>query len=78
MNLRKRKHHRVSFHYWGWTARPFPLCLTVPGEPFLLTSLFIERDYRKVASHLPTNFPLNLTYTLRTHSTDLTASSKSY
>ena len=48
MNLRKRKTHGVSFHYWGWTARPFPLCLTVAGEPFLLTSLFIERDYRQV------------------------------
>ena len=49
MNLRKRKNHSVSFHYWGWTARPFPLRLTVVGEVFLLTSLFIERDYRNVA-----------------------------
>src|ERR1700688_3355401 len=49
MNLRKRKTHGVSFHYWGWTARLFPLCLAVVGEVFVLTSLFIERDYRKLA-----------------------------
>ena len=49
MNLRKRETHRVSFHCWGWTAGPFPLCLAVAGEAFLLTSLFIERDYRNVA-----------------------------
>src|SRR6202051_3622425 len=29
LNLRKRKHHRVSFHYWGWTIRPFSQGLTV-------------------------------------------------
>jgi hypothetical protein len=46
MNLRGRDTHRVSFHYWGWTARPFPLCLGVVGEVFVLTSPFIERDYR--------------------------------
>src|ERR1019366_6957263 len=49
MNLRKRENHRVSFHYWGWTARPFPLCLTVVGEAFVLTFPFIERRYRNVA-----------------------------
>src|SRR5713101_1270723 len=38
MNLRERDTHRVSFHYWGWTARPFPLCLAVVGEVFVLTS----------------------------------------
>jgi hypothetical protein len=60
MNLRGRKNHSVSSHYWGWTARPFPLCLPVVGEVFILTSLFIERDYRNVAqsqcgpeSHIP-------------------------
>src|ERR1019366_2259143 len=49
MNLRKRETHRVSPHYWGWTARPFLLCLTVVGEAFVLTSPFIERRYRNVA-----------------------------
>ena len=49
MNLRKRKIHRVSFHCWGWTARPFPRCLAVVGEAFVLTSPFIERDYRNMA-----------------------------
>src|SRR5260370_29808773 len=48
MNLRKRKTHSVSLHYWGWTARPFPLRFAVAGEVFVLTSLFIERDYRNV------------------------------
>ena len=48
MNLRKRETHRVSFHCWGWTARP-SLRLAVAGEVFVLTSLFIERDYRNVA-----------------------------
>ena len=46
MNLRGRKTHSVSFHYWGWTARPFPLCLAFVGEVFALTTAFIERDYR--------------------------------
>src|ERR1700719_488983 len=46
MNLGRRKNHRVSSHYLGWTARPFHPCLTVVGEVFLLTSLFIERRYR--------------------------------
>jgi len=50
MNLRKRKIHRVSFHCWGWTARPFSLCLAVAGEAFVLTSPFIERDSRKRAN----------------------------
>ena len=47
MSLRKRKTHRVSFHYWGWTAST--LCFAVAGEVFVLTSTFIERDYRNVA-----------------------------
>ena len=38
MNLRKRKIHRGSFQYGGWTARPFSLCLAVAGEEFVLTS----------------------------------------
>jgi len=45
MNVR-RKNHSVSLHYWGWTARPFLLRLTALGELFVLTSPFIERDYR--------------------------------
>jgi hypothetical protein len=49
MNLRKKKTHSVSFHYWGWTARPFSLRFAAAGEAFVLTSLFIERDYRKLA-----------------------------
>src|ERR1700686_4666864 len=48
MNLRKRKTHSVSFHSWGWTARPFPLRFAVAGEAFVLTSPFIERDYWKL------------------------------
>jgi hypothetical protein len=48
MNLQDRGTHRVSFHYWRWTARPFPLCLAVVGEVFVLTSPFTERDYRNV------------------------------
>jgi hypothetical protein len=48
MNLRKRKTHSVSFHGWGWTVRPFPLRFAVAGEAFVLTSPFIERDYRNV------------------------------
>jgi len=38
--------HIISSHNWGWTARPFHLRLTVVGEAFVLTSPFIERDYR--------------------------------
>src|ERR1035437_10193247 len=49
MNLRRKENHRVSLHYWGWTARPFPLCLTVAGKAFVLTSPFIERSYRNLA-----------------------------
>jgi len=49
MNLRKKKTHSVSFHDWGWTARPFSLRFAAAGEAFVLTSLFIERDYRNVA-----------------------------
>ena len=32
MNLRKRKTHSVSLHYWGWTARPFPCVLPSQGR----------------------------------------------
>ncbi len=46
MNLRQGKTHSVSLHYWGWTANN--LCFAVAGEVFVLTSLFIERDYRNV------------------------------
>ena len=53
MNLRKRKIHRGSFQYGGWTARPFSLCLAVAGEEFVLTSPFIERDYRNVRAQTP-------------------------
>jgi hypothetical protein len=60
MNLRRRKNHGVSFPYWGWTERQFSLRLTAVGEAFVLTSPFIERDYRNVAqssararSHIP-------------------------
>ena len=52
MNLWKKKTHSVSFHYWGWTANT--LCFAVAGEVFVLTSPFIERDYRNVASLLAT------------------------
>src|SRR6202035_5048875 len=48
MNLRARKTHSISFHYWGWMARPFPLRFAVAGEVFVLTSLFIERPYRQL------------------------------
>jgi hypothetical protein len=48
MNPRRRKTHSVSFQYWGWTARPFFLGLTVAGEVFALISPFIERGYRNV------------------------------
>jgi hypothetical protein len=55
MNLRESGNHRVSSHNWGWTARRFPPGLTVTGEAFVLTSPFIERDYRNVALwHLET------------------------
>ena len=55
MNLRRRKIHSVSFHYWGWTANT--LCFAVAGEAFVLTSPFIERDYRNVARRrLATHF----------------------
>ena len=48
MNLWKRKTHRVSSHYWGWTATT--LCFAAEGEAFVLTSPFIERDYRYVGT----------------------------
>ncbi len=50
MNPWARKTHSVSSPYWGWTARPFHLRLTAVAGAFLLTSLFIERAYRNVAS----------------------------
>ena len=46
MNLAERKDHSASSQYVGWTARPCSLRLPVAGEAFLLTSPFIERDYR--------------------------------
>jgi hypothetical protein len=46
MNLWSWIDHRVSLQYEGWTARPFSRCLTAAGEAFVLTSPFIERDYR--------------------------------
>lgn len=57
MNLRRRKNHSVSFHYWGWTARPFPLRFAVAGEVFVLTSSFIERGYRNVGLSECGNLP---------------------
>src|ERR1700680_3574344 len=65
MNLRKRKTHSVSFHSWGWTARPFPLRFAVAGEAFVLTSPFIERDSRNVARGLcrsESHIPISGTY----------------
>src|ERR1700676_917207 len=56
MNLRRRKTHSVSSHHSGWTARPFPLRLTAVGEVFVLTSPFIERDYRNVAQTREASF----------------------
>src|SRR5580700_2898744 len=50
MNLRKRKIHSVSCHYWGWTAKHLLFCRR--GEAFVLTSSFIERDYRNVETVL--------------------------
>ena len=44
MNPRKGKTHSVSLPHWGWTANT--LCFAVAGEAFVLTSPFIERDYR--------------------------------
>src|ERR1700736_4787833 len=60
MNLRKRKTHRVSFHYWGWTARPFPLLFAVAGKVFVLTSPFIERDYRNLAQSMVTDISVSI------------------
>src|ERR1035438_2391302 len=51
MNLRRRKIHSVSFHYWGWTANT--LCFAVAGEAFVLTSPFIERSYPNLAPAEP-------------------------
>jgi len=44
MILGKKELHTVSLQYWGWMARPF----AVDGEAFVLTSPFIERDYRQL------------------------------
>ena len=63
MNLRKRKTHRVSLHYWDWTANT--LCFAVAGEVFVLTSPFIERDYRNVGIwpiRLTGHIPIRGTY----------------
>src|ERR1700730_13497083 len=49
MNLRERQNHRVSSHYLGWTATPCP----VAAELFVLTSPFIERDYRQLGFRSP-------------------------
>src|ERR1700730_2418159 len=57
MNLRESDNHSVSSHNWGWTARPFHLRLTAVGEVFVLTSPFIERDYRNVAYPTLYNYP---------------------
>ncbi len=46
MNPRRGKTYSVSLHYWGWTANT--RCFAVAGEAFVLTSPFIERDYRNV------------------------------
>src|ERR1700686_2216800 len=48
MNLWNWSDHSVSLQYGGWTARPFSRCFTVAGEVFVLTSPFIERDYRQL------------------------------
>src|ERR1700693_1312325 len=47
MNLRLRRIHRVSSHYLGWTATHYP----VAAKLFLLTSPFIEQDYRTWLLH---------------------------
>jgi hypothetical protein len=47
MNLRKRKARGVSFHYSGLDGKHLVFCRR--GEAFVLTSSFIERDYRKLA-----------------------------
>jgi len=61
MNLRKTDNHSVSSHYWGWTARPFPLRLTAVGEVFVLTSPFIEQDLSGCgANRLEVTCPLGL------------------
>src|SRR5271169_4787716 len=48
MNLRKRKTHSISLHYWGWMARPTHAGRAVDGEAFVLASPFIERGSRQV------------------------------
>ena len=49
MNLQGRQNHRISSHDLGWTATRSP----VAGEVFLLTSPFIERDYRQLTFRRP-------------------------
>ena len=46
MNLCEKETHGVSLQHWGWTANTH--WLAVPGDAFVLTSPFIERDYRDV------------------------------
>jgi hypothetical protein len=45
MNLREKKIHSVSFHDWGWTARPFTLNFAIVGRGFVLTPLFMEPGF---------------------------------
>src|ERR1022692_1127473 len=47
MNLRKRKTRGVSFQYRGLDGKHLVFCRR--RETFVLTSSFIERDYRNVA-----------------------------
>ena len=48
MNPRKGKTHSVSSPHWGWTANT--RCFAVAGEAFVLTSPFIERDFRNLGN----------------------------
>jgi len=59
MNLHERINHRVSLHDWGWTAST--LCFAVAGEAFVLTSPFIERDYRKLDANEKTPLQMEIT-----------------
>ena len=60
MNPRRGKTYSVSLHYWGWTANN--RCFAVAGEAFVLTSPFIERDYRNVAQTAQKPHSVNSTY----------------
>jgi hypothetical protein len=53
MDLRKRKNHKLSSHYLGWTAIPIHPGITVIEQAVLLTSPFIERPYRKLEIGVP-------------------------